>query len=62
MEWKVRRYRRPLVDSRAITDVDTSSGCATTSSKQVASMNANVIYVGIDVDDVRYQSAAQRDR
>ena len=39
-------------------DVDTSSGCATTHSKLEASMNTNVIYVGIDVDDVQYHGSA----
>lgn len=38
--------------------MDTSSGWSATDNKVEASMSQNVVYVGIDLDDVRYHERA----
>ncbi len=52
-----RRYRRPLVPLGLPLLVSISRG-RDHQSKWEASMNQNTIYVGIDVDDVRYHGSA----
>jgi len=53
-----RRHRRPLLDSRA-TIVDGYLKWLTGHVyNQEASMSRNVVYVGIDVDDIQYHGSA----
>jgi len=53
-----RRYRRPLLDSRAPIIDGYLKWLIGHVNNQEASMSGNVVYVGIDVDDVQYHGSA----
>ena len=56
---EVRRYRRPLLTEGYNQMMDTSTWYVLPlQTKTEASMNKNVIYVGLDVDDAHYHGAA----